>query len=340
MRFVARRAPHAIDESVSVRRILAILLPALLLLTGCGAASSTDAASSSSSASVSIPPAHAETLDSVKVTKGADGKAPTVDFAKPLKITDQSIKIVSEGDGATVADGQSMVLRLAAFNADDGTALGDSYAEPEGQSYVVDAKFKQQYPLIYATFVGAKIGSDIAYGVPSTPAVAGSTAAPSQPAAPAQLVIYHIESAKDVTKPLAKPEGDTVTPPAGLPTVKDDDKGVPQISIPSTPASTTLVSQDLIKGKGQEVKATDTIVANYVGVTYKDGKTFDSSFERGQTATFALNQVIQGWTQGLTGKTVGSRVLLVIPKALGYPAPTAGQPDGDLVFVVDILGIQ
>ncbi|WP_434611973.1 FKBP-type peptidyl-prolyl cis-trans isomerase [Arthrobacter sp. A5] len=321
-----------------MRRILAILLPALLLLTGCGAASSTDTASSSST--VSVPPAHAEALDSVKVTKGADGKAPTVDFAKPLKIATESIKVVSEGDGAKVADGQAMILRLAAFNADDGTALGDTYAEASGQSYVVDAKFQQQYPLIYATFVGAKVGSDIAYGVPGTPAVAGSTAAPAQPAAPAQLVVYHIESAKDVAKPLAKPEGDTVTPPDGLPTVKDDDKGVPQITIPATPASTTLVSQDLIKGKGPAVKATDTIVANYVGVTYKDGKTFDSSFARGKTATFSLSGVIQGWTQGLTGKTVGSRVLLVIPKALGYPTPTAGQPDGDLVFVVDILGIQ
>ncbi|MCY0906340.1 FKBP-type peptidyl-prolyl cis-trans isomerase [Arthrobacter sp. H14-L1] len=321
-----------------MRRLLAFFLPALLLLSACGAAGST--AGASSSPAVSVPAAHADVLSSVKVTAGAAGKAPTVDFAKPLKITDQSIRVISEGDGAKVTDGQSMVLRLAAFNAEDGTALGDSYADPAGQSYVVDSKFQQQYPLIYATFVGAKVGSDIAYGVPATAAVAGSTAAPAQPAAPAQLVIYHIEAAKDVAKPLSKPEGDTVTPPAGLPTVKDDDKGVPQITIPTTPASTTLVSQDLIKGKGQEVKATDTIVANYVGVTYKDGKTFDSSYARGKTATFALNQVIQGWTQGLTGKTVGSRVLLVIPKALGYPTPTAGQPDGDLVFVVDILGIQ
>ncbi len=323
-----------------MRRILAIFLPALLLLSACGAAGSTDVASSSSSPSVSVPAAHADVLSSVKVIAGAAGKAPGVDFAKPLKITDQSIRVLSEGTGAKVTDGQSMVLRLAAFNADDGTALGDSYADPAGQSYVVDSKFQQQYPLIYATFVGAKVGSDIAYGIPAVAAVAGSTAAPAQPASPAQLVIYHIEAVKDVAKPLSKPEGDTVTPPAGLPTVKDDDKGVPQITIPTGPASTTLVAQDLIKGKGPEVKATDTIVANYVGVTYKDGKTFDSSFSHGQTATFALNQVIQGWTQGLTGKTVGSRVLLVIPKALGYPTPTAGQPDGDLVFVVDILGIQ
>ncbi|MBG0739571.1 FKBP-type peptidyl-prolyl cis-trans isomerase [Paeniglutamicibacter antarcticus] len=321
-----------------MRRLLALFLPALLLLSACGAADSTDGASSTPA--VSVPAAHAEDLASVKVTPGAKGEAPKVEFDKPLKVTAESIKVVSEGDGAKINAGQSLTLREIDFNAEDGTSPGNSYADPTGAPYVFDAAFEQNNPLVYNTFVGANVGSQIAYARPATPEVPGSSAAPSQPAAPAQLVVFLIESAKDVAKPLSKPEGDAVTPPAGLPAVKDDDKGVPQITIPTTPASTSLVAQDLIVGKGQAVKATDTIVANYVGVTYKDGKTFDSSFARGQTATFPLNRVIQGWTQGLTGKTVGSRVLLVIPKALGYPNPTAGQPDGDLVFVVDILGVQ
>jgi FKBP-type peptidyl-prolyl cis-trans isomerase len=49
--------------------------------------------------------------------------------------------------------------------------------------------------------------------------------------------------------------------------------------------------------------------------------------------------VYKGWEQGLPGKTVGSRVLLVIPAALGNPSPDQG-PQGDLVFVVDILGVK
>ena len=149
-------------------------------------------------------------------------------------------------------------------------------------------------------------------------------------------------SAKDAPKVLDRPEGETVSPPAGLPTVKDNDKGIPEISVEGAAAPTALVSQDLIKGNGPEVKESDTLTVNYVGATLTDGKVFDSSFDRGEKATFPLTGVIQGWTQGLTGKTVGSRVLLVIPKALAYPDATAasGQPEGDLVFVVDILGVK
>ncbi len=97
----------------------------------------------------------------------------------------------------------------------------------------------------------------------------------------------------------------------------------------------------LIKGTGAKVKLGDSITVNYVGVTYTDGKEFDSSWKNSQTATFPLVQggLIQGWVNGLPGVTVGSRVQLDIPKALAYPTATAssGQPVGDLRFVVDVL---
>ncbi|HBH59632.1 MAG TPA: peptidylprolyl isomerase, partial [Arthrobacter bacterium] len=158
-------------------------------------------------------------------------------------------------------------------------------------------------------------------------------------AQPTQLLLIKVVSTKDVEQPLAKPEGETVTPPAGLPTVKENDKGIPEISIDGAPAPTALVAQDLIKGKGAEIKATDQVVVNYVGVTQSDGKKFDSSYDAGKPATFPLSGVYKGWEQGLPGKTVGSRVLLVIPAALGNPDPSKG-PQGDLVFVVDILGVK
>ena len=139
---------------------------------------------------------------------------------------------------------------------------------------------------------------------------------------------------------LDKPEGETVTPPAGLPTVKENDKGVPEISVKGVAAPKALVSQDLIKGTGPEVKATDTLTVNYVGVALSSGKVFDSSFDRGEKTSFPLTGVIKGWTQGLTGKTVGSRVLLVIPQDLAYGAKGQGEAKGDLVFVVDFLGVK
>lgn len=328
-------------ESVSVRRLLALLLPLLLLVSACSQGSSdTSGPDASASASVSIPPSNAEALASVKVEDQGKGKAPKVTFDHPLEVKAESIKVVTQGKGEPVKAGQAVILQAIGFNTADGVSNGNSFSDPAGQSLVFDDAFKNTNPLVYSTFVGAKVGSFVAYAFPGTPAVEGSTAAPAQPAQPATLTVFQIESATDVAKPLTKPEGKTVTPPAGLPTVKDNDKGIPQITIGDAKAPTELVAQNLITGTGPALKATDTIVANYVGVNFVGGEVFDSSFDRGTPATFPLSNVIKGWTQGLTGKTVGSRVLLVIPKALAYGDGGQGKAKGDLVFVVDILGIQ
>lgn len=322
-----------------MRRILAILLPALLLLTACGGASTT--ANSSASPTVTVPASHAEDLASVKVTPGDKGAAPKVDFTKPLKITAESIRVVTEGTGPKVTDGQSVTLREVAYNAEDGTALGDNYKDNAGQSFIFDSKFQQQYPLVYSAFVGAKVGSQIAYAVPGTPAVPASTASPTQaaqPAQPAQLVVYQIESAKDAPKLLSKDDVDKLDKAGDLPTVSFDAKGVPSVNIPKKDAPNDLVVKVLSEGKGDTLKNTDTVTANYVGWTWSDSKKFDSSYDRGTTQDFSLQQVIPGWTQGLTGQKVGSKVLMVIPSSLAYGDSTSsGQPAGPLVFVVDIV---
>ena len=104
-------------------------------------------------------------------------------------------------------------------------------------------------------------------------------------------------------------------------------------------APTELYTEDLITGTGATVSESDIIYVNYVGVTWSDGTQFDGNFGATPTA-LSLNGVIEGWKQGLAGKTVGSRVLLIIPSELAYgeDAATSGAPEGALVFVVDILG--
>ena len=106
-------------------------------------------------------------------------------------------------------------------------------------------------------------------------------------------------------------------------------------------APTKLIVTTLIQGTGAAVKSGDTITVNYVGVTYADGKEFDSSWKNSQTFSTAIGQggVIKGWDQGLVGVKVGSRVQLDIPTDLAYGTPTpAGDPAGPLRFVVDVLG--
>ncbi|AOT04585.1 FKBP-type peptidyl-prolyl cis-trans isomerase [Arthrobacter sp. U41] len=312
-----------------MRRLLAILLPGLLLLTACGGGEPAAPEPTSQSAGETAK------LDSLKLTENGDKKAPGVEFTQPLEVKEPTVKVVKEGDGERVKDNQVASISIVALSGKDGSTLEDTFPK-DPEELELTEELKTESPVIYNAFVGAKVGTHLALAVP------GAAAAEGAEAQPTQLLVVKVLSARDAPKVLDKPEGETVTPPAGLPTVKDNDKGIPEISVEGVAAPTALVSQDLIKGTGPEVKETDTLTVNYVGVTLAGGTVFDSSFERGEKATFPLTGVIKGWTQGLAGKTVGSRVLLVIPKDLAYPDATAasGQPEGDLVFVVDILGTK
>ncbi len=116
----------------------------------------------------------------------------------------------------------------------------------------------------------------------------------------------------------------------------------PVVTPPSGPPPKKEVIKDLIVGTGAEAKTGQTVTMNYVGVNYKSGKEFDSSWKRNEPFTFTLGQkkVIAGWEKGIPGMKVGGRRELVIPPALGYGATGSGSipPNETLVFVVDLLG--
>ena len=96
------------------------------------------------------------------------------------------------------------------------------------------------------------------------------------------------------------------------------------------------------QGDGPKPTATDSVVCNYRG-TLLDGTEFDSSYKRGQPATFPVGQVIKGWTEALQLMPVGSKWQLFVPADLAYGARGAGQqiePNSTLVFEVELLSIQ
>lgn len=95
------------------------------------------------------------------------------------------------------------------------------------------------------------------------------------------------------------------------------------------------------EGNGKKPSATDQVTVHYTG-TLIDGTKFDSSVDRGQPATFGLNQVIPGWTEGLQLMSEGSKYMLYIPSELGYGANGAGGsigPNEVLVFEVELIKI-
>lgn len=96
----------------------------------------------------------------------------------------------------------------------------------------------------------------------------------------------------------------------------------------------------LTASEGAKPTATDKVTVHYHG-TFLDGSVFDSSVERGEPATFGLNQVIPGWTEGLQHMTVGSKYKFYIPYDLAYGERGRSSIPGysTLVFEVELLSI-
>lgn len=98
----------------------------------------------------------------------------------------------------------------------------------------------------------------------------------------------------------------------------------------------------LRKGTDAKPKATDKIEVHYHG-WLDGGRVFDSSYDRGETIAFGLNQVIKGWTEGMQLVGEGGMIELEIPSALGYGASGAGgviPPNATLHFLVELKEIK
>ena len=119
----------------------------------------------------------------------------------------------------------------------------------------------------------------------------------------------------------------------------------PTVPKGSGPAPTELKAETLIAGSGPEIKTGQQATVNYVGVLFKDGKEFDSSWGKGkQPFQFALGsgQVIPGWDAGVLGMKVGERRRLTIPADLAYGAqgsPPKIGPNEPLIFDIDLKKI-
>jgi peptidylprolyl isomerase len=120
----------------------------------------------------------------------------------------------------------------------------------------------------------------------------------------------------------------------------------PHVDVPSDqPPSYQLEVEDIEAGDGDEATPGKVVEVHYVGVSWKTGRQFDASWDRGDTFKFKLGggQVIRGWDQGVAGMKVGGRRRLTIPPDLAYGQRGAGGvigPGETLVFVVDLVSVR
>lgn len=116
----------------------------------------------------------------------------------------------------------------------------------------------------------------------------------------------------------------------------------PVLSFASAQAPGGLQVAVVSEGDGPVIEPGDQVTVDYYGAVWGSDEPFDNSYDRGTPLTFGLGQVIPGWTVGLEGQHVGSRVLMTVPPEHAY-GPSGGTPDGSIgaedtiVFVVDIV---
>jgi hypothetical protein len=118
--------------------------------------------------------------------------------------------------------------------------------------------------------------------------------------------------------------------------------GIPTVTGDVQTTADGLKYIDITVGNGQQAKPTDTVTVNYTG-WLTDGTKFDASADHGGPATFPLNRVIPGWTEGVGSMKVGGKRRLIVPANLAYGpdgSPPTIPPNASLIFGVELLSIQ
>lgn len=339
---------------------VAVSLAALLTLSACGGdsdsdsdsdsgskgkESSKDAEPSDSASPVTLEkpkPADTKKVDKIKVGKTNGKKPPKLTVpGNKISVSQATVNVLDEGKGKALKDAV-VDVNLAMYTAKDGKPINGLNTYEQGGPQTLDLSGEQILPGFIKAIKGQKVGST---GVAVVPAkdMYGKEGFPDGGVGPNEDIILYFDV---VEESQTEAEGKKVKPKEGLPKVewKADAPAKFTISGDAKKAGKTTEVQPLIEGEGKKVKKGDTIDATYTGATLKDGKVFDSSMNAGKApVSFPIGEggVIPGWDKGLVGQKVGSRVLLVIPAKEAYGTEKEvqqGQPGGDLVFVVDIVG--
>ena len=319
-----------------MRRLLAITvipLLACLVIAGCG--SSKPSASSSSSAAANNSSANA----SVTVA-GAFGTTPVVKIPKLHANNKLTVKTVIPGTGSTVTKSDAMAANFVLYfwSGTSNTLKANTFTQ---NPTVIGGTM---LPGLETALIGQKVGSRILAVIP--PAEGYGTSGNSQLGITGSTtLVFVIDVIKSYTD-TASASGTQVSNGGGtLPTVTAHAGGAPTITIPANNPPSGLVTKTLIKGSGPKLVKGQYVIAQYTGYIWRTKKVFDSSWTSGSPFGFVIGanpeQVIPGWDTGLTGQTVGSRVMLVIPPKDAYGSSGQSQAGitgtDTLVFVVDII---
>jgi len=319
------------------RRILVLLLSAVLILVaGCGGG---DKKKDAKAGPFAFPTVSTDTV----------GEEPVIVSSTEPPTTTQS-KVLHEGTGKQVGKDDMIVADLKGQVWDKGGVDLPPFVNSFKSGDLLIRPIDQVVPAWTKVLPGLKVGSRVLMVVPPADGFGdqGNSGAGIFPTDTIMFVVDIVDAFSPGT--MADGKAVTVTPDASLPSVTSGK--APKITVPKVDPPKDLEKKVLLQGNGARIEAGQTVVVEYVGVLWRTGKPFDSSWTAGRHPFAArlvvtdpqtnTQGIIEGWVKGLVGQKVGSRVLLVVPPKLGYGASgneDAGIKGTDtLVFVIDLLG--
>jgi peptidylprolyl isomerase len=324
--------------------LTSVLLCALAALAACGDDSSDEKTAAG--------------FDAVSIS-GPVGKVPDVEWKALLKPGKTQSKVIEEGDGAALKDGDEVLVNFAVsddfsqeiavdtYGEDFAAAALEVGADPADPTQIIDLLTGLIAGQIEP---GMTLGTRIALAVDAKEEfgdVALNLSSLGIGNEDGFVLVADLESTT-----LDGPQGKKQAAPAWAPKVVSTDGKPTAINSAGIPKpdvkAKDIRSAVLIKGSGPVVEKGDLAVVNYLGQTWGGDKPFDGSYTKDREP-LKVNvggaqgpgiSVIEGWSDGLVGVPVGSRLLIEIPPAKGYGKEGQGKDikgDDILYFVVDIL---
>ncbi|MDX6432167.1 MAG: peptidylprolyl isomerase [Streptosporangiaceae bacterium] len=275
--------------------------------------------------------------------RGAFGKEPSVSFkgVKPdPKLKSTKVIPVIKGKGVAVAKGDFAFINASTYvwSAKKNKLLQSTFKS--GKPAPLQIGSDQSLPGLTKGLTGAKVGSRVLLEIPPADGL-GVQGSPEAGVSGTDTLVFVVDVVGTYNKNSVV-SGTPAQADPKLPTVTGGAAGqAPTVTIPKTAAPDTLSATPLIQGTGPVVTKGQTLVMQYHGVLWRNGKVFDSTWQRGEPfiTAIGMGKVVPGWDKGLVGQKVGSRVLLVVPPKDGYGSKGQGEIKGTdtMVFVVDVV---
>lgn len=279
-------------------------------------------------------------LDDVTYHMNDATASPSIDVKTPFAANETQTHVIEAGDGEKIEAGDEVILDVTTFSGEDGESKSTTYGQ-QPLLIPVNDEVKKNIPEVYDLLINNKVGTSFSFTTNEAQTEPSAEPSVMEKGSPTNIEVYTIKEKLLKTAQGSEVAQDKLPKSLESFTLSEDGQAEIKLAQDRGDAPTDLIAEDMIKGEGATVKETDTLYVRYQGVQWSDGKAFDGNYGNDKVAAaISLDQVIEGWKKGLTGKTVGSRVLLIIPadQAYGDQEGSSDQtPTGALVFVVDIL---